>query len=148
MIQVTGWQGGTLSVGDEAVFSRAFTEAEMATFIGLTGDWNPYHVDPAFMAATRFGRPILPGLLVGAMLSHVGGMWAVLAHDVRYTFLLPVYPGQTVTLRMKVAAISEKNRATFDATWTNEAGETVLTATLHGYPPREQERRLLIDRKP
>lgn len=135
-----------LKVGDEAVFSRAFTEADMALFVGISGDYNPYHVDGEFMAQTRFGRPILPGLLVASMLTHIGGMWAILAHEVAFKFIKPVYTGQTITLRMKLTKITAANRATFEAVWTNAEGERVLEGTLYGYPPREEERRLILER--
>lgn len=143
MIPVKGGLNLSLDVGDEAVFSRSFTEADLSLFVGISGDFNPYHVDAAFMAETEFGRPILPGLLVASMLTHIGGMWAILAHEVSFTFLKPVYTGQTVTLKMKIIEISPKNRATFEAVWTNEEGEEVLTGKLHGYPPRAKERKIL-----
>jgi 3-hydroxybutyryl-CoA dehydratase len=146
MISIKGGEGGHLKVGDEAIFSRAFTETDMTLFIGLSGDYNPHHVDPAFMARTSFGKPILPGLLVASMMTHVGGTWAILAHEVNFTFHQPIYTGDTVNLFMKVTEISSKNRATIEAVWTNEEGDMVLSGTLYGYPPREKERRLLINR--
>ena len=35
-------------------------------FADLTGDAHPIHYDPAYAAATRFGKPIAHGLLLAA----------------------------------------------------------------------------------
>jgi len=50
-------------VGEKVAFSRTLTEADAALFIGVTWDVNPYHTDDAYVAQTRFGRRIVPGLL-------------------------------------------------------------------------------------
>ena len=139
-----GWYAGRLRPGWRG---RSPEEARaIIDGVGLTGDFNPHHVDPAFMARTRFEKPVLPGLLVASMMTHVGGTWAILAHEVSFIFHQPGYSGDTVTLFMKVTEISPKNRATIEAVWTNEEGDMVLSGTLYGYPPREKERRLLINR--
>lgn len=44
--------------------SRVFTQAEFDRFAELSGDDNPIHVDPAFSAATRFGRTVAHGMLL------------------------------------------------------------------------------------
>ena len=49
-------------VGEKVAFSRTLTEADAALFIGVTWDVNPYHTDDAYVAQTRFGRRIVPGL--------------------------------------------------------------------------------------
>ncbi|MEQ8397612.1 MaoC/PaaZ C-terminal domain-containing protein [Thalassobaculum sp.] len=43
---------------------RTFTQAEFDRFAELSGDDNPIHVDPAFSAATRFGRTVAHGMLL------------------------------------------------------------------------------------
>ncbi|MDE3090380.1 MAG: enoyl-CoA hydratase, partial [Chloroflexota bacterium] len=54
-------------VGETAVFSRTFTEIDVAQFIGITWDVNPFHTDSKFCETHRVGRRIVPGLLVGSM---------------------------------------------------------------------------------
>ncbi|WP_306119785.1 MULTISPECIES: MaoC/PaaZ C-terminal domain-containing protein [unclassified Roseitalea] len=44
------------------------TRAEFDAFAGISGDDNPIHVDPAFCARTRFGRPVAHGMLIYAKL--------------------------------------------------------------------------------
>ncbi len=98
MIQVEGALARGLQVGDRAVWSRTFTDADVALFGGLTADQNPYHLDAGFAAGSRFGRPIVHGLLVGSMVTHIGGQWAWLATGMSFEFVAPVFPGDTVTV--------------------------------------------------
>ena len=48
-------------VGEVAVFSRTFTEVDVARFVGVTWDVNPYHTDDKFCETHRVGRRIVPG---------------------------------------------------------------------------------------
>lgn len=43
---------------------RTLTQADFDTFAALSGDNNPIHVDAAFCAATRFGKPVSHGALL------------------------------------------------------------------------------------
>ncbi len=132
-----------LQVGDSATHVRTFDEEDIAAFGRITGDLNPYHFDPEFAAASRFGRPIAHGLLVASMLTEVGGQWAWLATEMSFSFLAPVYPGDTVTLEIAVVDKDEKNFTRAEASWTNQDGKLVLKGTLGGYPPDAERRKLL-----
>ena len=72
-------------VGETAVFSRTFTEIDVAQFVGITWDVNPYHTDEAFCHAHKLARRIVPGMLVGSLLTHIGGIAAILASDLGLT---------------------------------------------------------------
>ncbi len=43
---------------------KTFTQNEFDRFARISGDNNPIHVDPAFSAATRFGRTVSHGMLL------------------------------------------------------------------------------------
>jgi hypothetical protein len=43
-------------VGETAVFSRTFTEVDVAQFVGITWDVNPYHTDEKFCETERVGK--------------------------------------------------------------------------------------------
>lgn len=43
---------------------RTVTEADIAAFAGVSGDFNPLHTDDVFAASTPFGTRIAHGLLV------------------------------------------------------------------------------------
>lgn len=77
------------------------TQADFDAFAALSGDDNPIHTDPAFAAATRFGRTVSHGMLIKAML------WAMLRDlglapaQVALTFPAPAFAGEA--LRLTVA---------------------------------------------
>ena len=48
---------------------RTVTEADIVNFAGLSGDFNPIHLDHEFARSTPFHRPIAHGLLVFSMAS-------------------------------------------------------------------------------
>jgi len=138
MIQTRGSVAKKLKPGDRAVFTRTFTETDTMLFVGLSGDFNPHHTDAEFCALTRFGRPIVPGFLVAAMATHIGGQWAVLASQFHLDFLAPVYIGDTVACEAIVAEVTEKYRVRVDFTITKSDGATAIRGHFTGYPPKDK----------
>jgi 3-hydroxybutyryl-CoA dehydratase len=143
VIQTQGSLARGLAVGDRAVVSRTFGESDVVLFGGLTHDLNPYHFDAEFARRARFGRPIVHGLLVASMLTHVGGQWAWLASAMSFEFLAPVFLGDTVTLEVEIRACDERGRFRAEARFANQDGAEVMRGSLEGFPPREQELELL-----
>ena len=43
---------------------RTMTETDVVNFAGLSGDFNPIHMDHEFAKTTPFRRPIVHGMLV------------------------------------------------------------------------------------
>lgn len=124
-----------LDVGRAFTYRRTFTEGDVALFCGVTGDFNPYHQDAAFAAGSFFGRRIVPGLLTGSMLTHIGGMLGFLATEMRFEYVAPVYIGDTVTCTVTFVAKDEAARTlTGAASGINQDGREVLRATFKGFP--------------
>jgi len=134
-----------LSAGTTTHLVRTFTEEDIEAFARITGDRNPYHFNEAFVVQTRFGKPIAHGLLVASMITEIGGEFAWLATSMTFRFVAPVYVGDTITLEMNVLSVSEKNFAQAQATWTNQDGKVVITGDLAGYPPTQEQRKLLAE---
>lgn len=80
---------------------RTITESDIVNFAGLSGDFNPIHMDHEFAAKTPFRRPIAHGLLVVAIGSGLTSQSPPLRvqaflgiHDLK--FLEPVFVGDTI----------------------------------------------------
>lgn len=76
------------------------TQAAFDAFARLSGDDNPIHTDPAFAAASRFGRTVSHGMLIWAQLAALLAAAApgtrVLHHALM--FPNPAYADDPVTL--------------------------------------------------
>lgn len=87
---------------------RTVTEADVVGFAGLSGDFNPLHVDATAAAAGPFGRRIAHGLLVQAIASGLAAMTGVLEGTVvafrqlTCKFSRPVFIGDTVHVQLTV----------------------------------------------
>ncbi len=117
-------------IGQHATYTKTFTEADMQHFIEITGD----HVDEEFARNTKFGRRVLQGMLTASIFSTMVGMLlpgtGAIYRSQTLNFLLPVYPGDTVTAHFVVRAIDRaKHRMTIDSWIENAAGERVIEGT-------------------
>src|SRR5260370_12663331 len=83
-------------VGQTFTFRRTFTEGDVALFCGVTGDYNPYHIDEIFVQSSWFGRRIIPGLLTSSMITHIGGMIGFLASEMHFQYVSPVFIVSTI----------------------------------------------------
>jgi len=116
---------------------RTVTEADVALFAGLSGDFNPLHVDQVMMEKTPFGRRIAHGALVAAIatgLANQTGMFegttiAFLEQTTRWP--APTFPGDT--LHMVLSPIEKKESSKPDrglVVWSirvvKHTGETVM----------------------
>jgi 3-hydroxybutyryl-CoA dehydratase len=116
-------------------YRRTFTDADRALFCGVSGDFNPYHMDDEFARQSWFGRRSLPGLLTASMATHLGGMIGFLATEMTFEYLAPVYPGDTITCVMRFTERDEAKRLlTALVTYTNQDGVEVLRARVLGFP--------------
>lgn len=103
-----------IAVGDTASFERTIQESDTAVFIQLSGDHNPLHTDAAYAEQTSFGRPIVHGMLLGALCSTLVGMYLpgkrclYLSQSLR--FKKPVYAGDTITVTGTVQSKSVATR--------------------------------------
>ncbi|MDI3270149.1 MAG: MaoC/PaaZ C-terminal domain-containing protein [Bacillota bacterium] len=92
---------------------RTVTEADIALFAGLSGDYNPLHTDEEFARTTPFGSRIAHGLLILSMVSGLnqrlglfeGTLLAFLGLE--WSFKAPVRPGDTIHFRMEVSGKRE-----------------------------------------
>mgnify|MGYP005852015171 CR=1 FL=1 len=94
---------------------RTITEADVAQFAGVSGDFNPLHMDHDFARASAFGKPVAHGLLGLAIASGLAAhsprvaTQAFLAIDA-WRFVKPIPFGQTVRLLNRVEEIQPQAR--------------------------------------
>lgn len=125
----------SLQVGQTFTFRRTFTDGDVALFCGVTGDYNPYHLDEAFARETWFGRRNIPGLLTASLVTHIGGLIGFLATEMTFEYLAAVYVGDTITCTVTMTEKDEANRLVRGtASYVNQDGKEVLRARFSGFP--------------
>ncbi|MCC5935169.1 MAG: MaoC family dehydratase [Candidatus Cyclonatronum sp.] len=131
-----------LKTGDRAEFSKTISEHDVYAFAGITGDFNPLHVDAEYAAQTRFGARISHGALLAGLISTVVGMKlpgpGALYASQSLKFLRPVYIGDTITAFAEVAEVlPERNRVKFRTGCRNQKGEAVAEGESVLLPSKE-----------
>ena len=131
----------SIQIGDSASFTKTVTETDIILYAGLTGDFNPAHIDYEHAKGSMFGQRIAHGMLSAGFISNVLGTQLpgpgtiYLGQELR--FVKPVYVGDTVTATVTATQkIPEKNRLILDTVVTNQRGEKVITGTATVMPPK------------
>ncbi len=120
-----------VAVGERASRSLTLTPDHVKTFAQLTGDYNPLHFDPEFVARTKFGKLVVQGGLTTGLLH------ALVAMDLpgpgsvflsqNWKFTAPVYIGDTITAEAEVLSVHEsKPVCQLKIRVARQTGETVL----------------------
>ena len=97
-----------LSVGLEfPTARRTLTEADITAFAGISGDFDPLHMDETFVKEhTPFRGRIAHGLLVLAISSglhsELDRIQSVAYLEERREFVAPAYPGDTIEARWRI----------------------------------------------
>jgi 3-hydroxybutyryl-CoA dehydratase len=130
-----------LSIGDFAEFSKTISESDVYLFAGITGDLNPVHVDAEFAKTTPFGARVAHGpltfsLCAGLLGTELPGVGTIAVTN-QVTYEAPVYIGDTIRVRVEIAALDpERNRCTTAVTWRNQDGEQVASGSMVVKPPK------------
>ena len=95
-----------IQIGDIAYFSKTITDSDIFQFAGLTGDFNPIHIDNEYAKETPFKERIAHGLLTGSFISTVIGMKLPGPNSIylsqNFKFIAPVKIGDTVKATVEV----------------------------------------------
>lgn len=107
---MTGLYWEEWEIGAEFVTpARTVTETDIVNFAGLSGDYNPLHIDEEFCKKTQFGGRIAHGPLVYAIAA--GLLFQLHLYDdtliaflgfESLKFTRPVKPGDTIHAQVKV----------------------------------------------
>lgn len=129
-----------LQIGEEAGFSKTITETDVVLFAGISGDFNPIHMNEEYAKRTPFKRRIAHGALPHSLIAPVLGMElpgpGTIVVEIRCRFKAPTYFGDTITAKATVGEkIPEKKRVRMSLRWTNQRGETVADGEALVIPP-------------
>lgn len=132
-----------LQVGMKASFTKTITETDVYLFAGISGDFNPVHVNEEFARHTPFGKRIAHGALPQCLIAPVLGTklpgLGTVAVEITTRFKAPTFFGDTITATGEIAEkIEEKKRVRMTLLWTNQRGETVATGEAVVIPPPKQ----------
>ena len=114
---------------------RTVTESDVTAFAGLSGDFNPIHVDHEFASKHPFGRPVAHGLLGFAIASGLTSnaprvdTVAFLA-ILEWKFLHPIAFGDTIHVVSRVVGLEARSRGrrgivTWERRVVNQEGKVV-----------------------
>lgn len=96
-------------IGDSAFHAKTVTEADVIIFAGISGDFNPLHVNDEFAKTQQFGKRVVHGCFSSALISAALGVKlfgpGALYISQKVDFRKPVYIGDTLTA---VATVKEK----------------------------------------
>ncbi|MGA9535133.1 MAG: MaoC family dehydratase [Desulfobacterales bacterium] len=130
-----------LSVGQSARFSKTITETDIYLYAGISGDFNPAHVNEQYAAKTFFKTRIAHGMLTASFISTLIGTILPGPGSIymrqELNFLAPVKIGDTVTAIAEVVEIiADKKRVRLKTWCINQEGITVLDGEALVSPPR------------
>jgi 3-hydroxybutyryl-CoA dehydratase len=138
---ITGKSIDKLQVGDAAEFAKTVAETDIYLYAGITGDFNPAHVNEAYSKNTFFKTRIAHGMLTAGFISAIianqlpGPGTIYLKQDL--SFLAPVHIGDTITGRVEILElIPEKNRVRLKTTCSNQDGVMVISGEGLVSPPK------------
>ncbi|MBW2353876.1 MAG: MaoC family dehydratase [Deltaproteobacteria bacterium] len=138
---MTGKTIDQLRMGDTAEFAKTVTESDVYLYAGITGDFNPAHLNEEYAKKTFFKTRIAHGMLTAGFVSGLLGMslpgpGTVYVRQV-LDFLAPVRIGDTVTARVEVVEImKDENRVRMRTSCTNQDGTLVLDGEALVSPPK------------
>jgi 3-hydroxybutyryl-CoA dehydratase len=133
-----------IEVGMKASFAKTITETDVYLFAGISGDFNPMHVNEEFARLTPFGKRIAHGALPQSLIAPVLGTklpgLGTIALEVTTRFVAPTFFGDTITATAEVVEkLEAKRRVRLSLLWTNQRGETVAKGEAIVIPPPKRE---------
>jgi len=121
----------SLKVGDIITFERTFTVRDVELFTEISGDEGIHHRAP-----DEQGRLVIQGLLTATLPTKVGGDHNVLARNMNFEFLRPVFTGDSIICNVTIEQYhrKENNRTAIVASFLckNQDEKEVLKGEYSG----------------
>lgn len=131
-----------LNLGDRAEFTKTVSESDVYLYAGLTGDFNPAHINEPYAEKTFFKTRIAHGMLPAGFISAILGTRlpgpGTIYIGQTLNFTAPVQIGDTITASAEVAEImADKNRIRLKTVCENQNGVIVLDGEAVVSPPKK-----------
>ncbi len=137
--QLLGKTMAEINIGDTAEMAKTVTETDIYLYAGVTGDFNPAHINEAYAQNTFFKGRIAHGMLSAGFISAVIAMKlpgpGTIYLKQEIAFLAPVRIGDTVTARVEVTEKDEKT-ITLKTVCLNQDNKTIVEGRAVVSPPR------------
>ena len=119
-----------IHVGDKASLSKTISEYDVYAFAGVTGDFNPVHVNAEFAKNSLFKQRIAHGMISAGLITAVLGTELpgidTIYMNQELSFLAPVLYGDTLTATVEcIEKDDKKHRIIFHTTVTNQNDKLV-----------------------
>lgn len=130
-----------LNLGDRAEFTKTVSESDVYLYAGVTGDFNPAHINEPYAEKTFFKTRIAHGMLPAGFISAILGTRlpgpGTVYMGQTLKFRAPVLIGDTITASAEVMEIiADKNRVRLKTTCQNQDGVVVLDGEAVVSPPK------------
>jgi len=131
----------TIQIGDSATFTKTVSESDVYMYAGISGDFNPAHINAVEAGKSIFGERIAHGMLTASFISTVLGTAlpgpGTIYLSQELSFKRPVKFGDTIEAKVEVIEkIEGKNRIIVRTTCTNQHGELVIDGKAIVMPPK------------
>lgn len=129
-----------LKIGEIGSFEKTLVESDVYLFAGITGDFNPAHINEKESVKSKFGGRIVHGMLTGSLISTAIGTQMpgtgtlYLKQDLE--FLNVVRIGDTIKAEVEVVEKLEKGRVVLRTRCYNQDDVMVVDGKAIVLPPR------------
>ncbi len=118
-----------LDIGDKGSFSKTITETDVSLFAGMTGDFNPMHMNEKVASQAFFGERIahggVPTSLTNGAFKDLVGMGARML-ETEVSFQAPTKIGDTITAIVEIEDKNiEENTLDLDIHWENQDDDVI-----------------------
>lgn len=129
-----------LYIGEKAHFTKTISEMDVYAFAGISGDFNPMHVNEEYAKGSAFKRRIAHGFVPQSLCAPILGMklpgLGTILLEVSSRFRKPTYFGDTITATAEVSEkLQDKKWVRLKLTWINQNHELVAEGSALVLPP-------------
>jgi 3-hydroxybutyryl-CoA dehydratase len=129
-----------IEIGDSDYFQKTISECDVYLFAGITGDFNPAHLNDQEAKKTIFKNRVAHGILTAGLISAVLGTKlpgpGTIYLEQHLSFKKPVYFGDTITAKVTVTEkLVDRNIIICETTCYNQNDKIVLTGQATVMPP-------------